>query len=177
MTACARSGQESSVAIPLLLRASSRETRGAVDRDGCSAIDQLVNSGHYKDDWGQDAICELISAGAPVKPSSAARVLPIAARHGARLEARVAARPHAPPPWQMHEAMVELAFDFQDVRAAEEGVRVRQRRVQELEEQLQARGGGTEDSDESDESEEEGKGGAGAGGASSSEERATASAS
>jgi electron transfer flavoprotein alpha/beta subunit len=53
--------------------------------------------------------------------------------------------------WERHEMVVHLAFDFQDLRAAEEAVRIRERRVEELEEELRALGVGTEDTDEEDE--------------------------
>jgi hypothetical protein len=65
-------------------------------------------------------------------------VLPIAARLGERRAAEAAAHADDPPTWQVHEAMVGLAFDFQEAREADEAVRVRERRVQEL-------GGGAEE--------------------------------
>lgn len=55
------------------------------------------------------------------------------------------------------DALMALGADVQDVRAAEEGVRVRQQRVHELEEQLRALGVGTAETDESDDEEEEGE--------------------
>jgi hypothetical protein len=76
----------------------------------------------------------------------------MAVRLGVRLEARVAALSRM---WQVHEAMVRLAFDFQEMREVEEGVRARERRVEELEEELRALGVGTEDTDEEDDDEED----------------------
>lgn len=68
-------------------------------------------------------------------------VLPIAARLAQRRAAEVAAREGEPPPWQVHEAMVHLALDFQEVREIEARVAAQERRVLELEEALRARGG------------------------------------
>jgi hypothetical protein len=80
----------------------------------------------------------------PVHPENAARALPFAARLAERRAAEVALRENDPPPWQVHEAMVGLAFDFQEVREADEAVRRREARVAELEEELRRRGSGAE---------------------------------
>jgi ankyrin repeat protein len=146
--ACMHGGPNAPVNIPLLLRASSRETRRAVDRStGESALDEMLK--HYADSshvswvraeadkpWVRDIIADLMLAGAPVRPERARLALPHAARLGRRLAARAAAREHGPPTWRTHDLMVQLALDHQEGREVDEGVRAREARVAELERAL-----------------------------------------
>jgi len=138
-------GLRAPVNIPLLLKASSRETRRAVDRDsGESALDEMLK--YYADmwhaywrgaeankPWVRDVIADLMLAGAPVRPERAPLALPHAARLGRRLAARAAAREARPPSWRTHDLMVQLALDHQEGREVDEGVRAREARVRELE--------------------------------------------
>jgi hypothetical protein len=57
--------------------------------------------------------------------------------------------------WRAHEAYVDLAFDFLEMREAEEAVAGREARVKELEEELRALGCGTEDTEDDEEEEDE----------------------
>jgi hypothetical protein len=148
MRACWHGGPHAAVNIPLLLEASSRETRRAVDRDsGWSALDQMIK--YYADSshvfwrhaeadspWVRDVIADLMLAGAPVLPEHAHLALPHAARLGRRLAARAAAREARPPSWRTHDLMVQLALDHQEGREVDDGVRAREARVAELERAL-----------------------------------------
>jgi hypothetical protein len=98
--------------------------------------------------WKRYVIEELLSSRVPVHPDNAARVLPIAARLAKRRASKAAAHQHDLPPLQVHEAMVGLALDFQEVREVDEAVRVREERVRELEEELGRRGIGSEEEDD-----------------------------
>jgi hypothetical protein len=157
MHACGHGGPHAPVNIPLLLKASSRETRRAVDSDsGWSALDQMLK--YYADSshvpwrrpeadspWVRDVIADLMLAGAPVLPEHAHLALPHAARLGRRLAARAAAREARPPSWRTHDLMVQLALDHQEGREVDAGVRAREARVAELERALsgQERRGGS----------------------------------
>jgi ankyrin repeat protein len=145
MLACG--GRHPRVNVPLLLRATSHETRRAVDDKGRSALDFLVLR---RGDWSRDAIEQLLLSGAPVLPEHAPLALPHAARLAAKLAPQAAARARRLPDWQAHEALVQLALDHQEMREIDAGVRRREARVRELEQAL--RGGGQEE-------EEEGRGG------------------
>ena len=165
MRACCLYDEQASALVPRLLRASSRETRRLVSASGWSALDQLVTRSHLADEpWYRAALRELLRSGVPVHPDNAHLALAYAARAGSRLGARAAASARLPPPWQAHEAAVGLALDLQELRDVDEGVRVREARVAELERALLAEkeeAEGQEESDgeqESDGEEEEGSG-------------------
>jgi hypothetical protein len=150
-------------ALAALLAASSAETRRARSNGGFSALDVLLDGRQPPfQPWEQQAVVNLLAAGVPVARHNAPLVLPIAARLGERRAAQLAAvERSAGTTWREHERMVHLAFDVRDLREAEEAVRVRERRVQELEGELRALGVGsedTEDDDESGEGEDEGGG-------------------
>jgi hypothetical protein len=145
-----------------LLRASSPETRRSVvagpDGDGESAIDFFLSKRGADGTQHEEVILELLASGASVLPRNARHLLPLVAR----LEARVAA---LPPLWDRHEMMVHLAFDFREMREAQEAVRASERRVRQLEEELRARGGaGAEDDEEEDDDEDDEGGSEGGGG-------------
>jgi hypothetical protein len=57
--------------------------------------------------------------------------------------------------WRGEDEIVQLAFDFVELRQEEEGVRRREARVRELEEECKALGIGTEDTEEQDDEEED----------------------
>jgi ankyrin repeat protein len=180
MRACMIGGPHAPVNIPLLLEASSRETRRVVNSNsGESALDQMLK--YYADSsyaywrpaeagkpWVRDVIADLMLAGAPVLPSKAPLALPHAARLGRRLAARAAAREHGPPTWRTHDLMVQLALDHQEGREVDEGVRAREVRVAELEMELlgleeQSEGGSSDEesggNDDDDDDDDEGSGG------------------
>jgi hypothetical protein len=140
--------------VSALLPLSSTETRRSVSGyTGRSALDYLLKCLQTRspEPWERHAIEELLSSRVPVRPHKAALALPLAARLVERREAELARRNRsAAMQWRAHEDMVGLAFDFQDLRAAEEGVRRREMRVQELEEELRRRGIGTEEEEEDD---------------------------
>jgi ankyrin repeat protein len=158
MGACWHGGPHAPVNIPLLLKASSRETRCAVDSySGEGALDWMlkyyadsshVSRRHPEADslWVRDVIADLMLAGALVRPENAPLALPHAARLGRLLAARAAAREARPPSWRTHDLMVQLALDHQEGREVDEGVRAREARVAELERALsgQDRSGGSE---------------------------------
>jgi ankyrin repeat protein len=136
--------EERGALVPRLLRASSRETRralhGTSDR---SALDYLITRSnlahlaHLADEpWYRAIICELLRSGVPVHPDNAHLALVHAARARRRLRALAAASARLPPPWQAHDAVVSLAFDLQELRDIDEGVRAREARVAELERAL-----------------------------------------
>lgn len=153
--------------VPLLLRVSSRATRRAVDEEGKSAVDRLLERKHRHeaqfdmffygfDDsdlpWYDEAIDELLLSGANVHPRNAALAIENAARLGVQLEPRAAAQLRAWPPWRRLEAMLGVAFEHQEMRALAEGVTEREKRVRDLERQLLLGGASS--------GEEEGDGGA-----------------
>jgi hypothetical protein len=146
-------GPHAAVNVPLLLAASSRATRRAVCPDRRSALEWLLE--RHGDSpsppaWCRDAIDQLLLDRVPINPYIyARRALPHAARLGARLQARAAARKGQSAGWRTHDAMVRLALDFQEVREAEEGVRAREARVAELERALGGGGGEGEKGEES----------------------------
>jgi ankyrin repeat protein len=142
--------------VSALLPLSSPETRRAVLHRRSSALDLLLERlGPAPAPWEQRAIDALVASGVPVRDENVPAVLPFAARLAARREAKLARRNRSGAMhWRAHEDLVGLAFDFQDTRAAEEGVRRREVRVAELEEELRALGVGTEDTDE-DEAEDD----------------------
>jgi ankyrin repeat protein len=169
MLACMHGGPHAPVNIPLLLEASSRETRLAVDKLYDSALDQMLTyyagSSHVSrrrpeadSPWVRDVIADLMLAGATIRPEHARLALPHAARLGRRLAARAAAREARPPSWRTHDLMVQLALDHQEGREVDEGVRAREVRVAELEQQLRDAGlgssSGSEDDDDDDDDEQ-----------------------
>jgi hypothetical protein len=148
---------ESEAIVSALLPLTLTETRRAVNASGYSALDKLAQSmgSNPPPPWKLRAIQELLSSRVPVRAS----VLPIVARFAERREAELARRNRSGAMhWRAHEDMVGLAFDFKELREAEEAVRVREARVQKLEEELQALGVGTEDTDEDEEEEEDNSG-------------------
>jgi hypothetical protein len=152
-----RDGPQSAVerVAPLLLRASAPATRRAVDHEGKSAADHLVERYGAPESGPLLGLVEhLLVSRTPVLPAHAPLFLRAAARVGTRLERAVA---ELPPVWQVHEGMVKLAFDFQEAREDDVAVAALERRAHELEENLRARG---------EEGEEEGGGGGGGGGGS-----------
>jgi hypothetical protein len=139
--------------ISILLHASSPETRRFTSHD-CSALDHLIAE---FTDSPEPRVCgtmrELLAGGVPVKPQYARRMLPMAARRANELEAQVAPRRSVPMTWRGHEGMVRLSFDFRGAREADERVRAAERRVEELERELEGRQG--EGSEQQEENEEE----------------------
>jgi hypothetical protein len=102
----------------------------------------------------------VLAAGAPVAPEHAEVVLPFVAEHmlpdQQRAEIRLNKLRAPSNRWRGEDEIVQLAFDFVELREAEEGVRRREARVAELEEELRALGEGSEDTeDDEDEDEEE----------------------
>jgi ankyrin repeat protein len=154
MAACLKSDEHPAgfpATLAVLLAASSLETRRARDyNNNRSALDLLISFRQPPyPSWKQQAIADLLAAGVPVLPSNARLVLPIAARLGERRWREVRRRERsAGTTWQEHDETVQLAFDFKELREAEEGVRARERRVEELEEELRRRGGEGEGDDE-----------------------------
>jgi hypothetical protein len=142
-----------------LMRRLSPATRRAVTRPnrfaggvGLSAVDCLVRARNaVMADWKMRPIGELLVAGASVQPRHASVVLPIAVSHGlplaAHKEAELAAR--RAEPWRGHEAMVGLALDFGELKAAQQEEEDKQRRVLELEMELRELRVGTESSSSS----------------------------
>jgi hypothetical protein len=99
--------------------------------------------------WRQRAIEELLSSRVHVHPRHTQLALPFAARLAERLDSQVARRNRSGAmQWRAHEDMVGLAFDFQEMREADEAVARREAQVKELEEELRALGCGTEDADD-----------------------------
>jgi ankyrin repeat protein len=136
-----------------LLPLSSTETRRSVSGyTGRSALDCLLErlEARIPEAWERHAIEELLSSRVRVLSENAPRLLPIAARLAERRSNQLARRNRSGAMhWRAHEDLVGLAFDFQDLRAAEEGVRRREARVAELEEKLRRRGIGSVEEDES----------------------------
>lgn len=103
-------------AVSALVRASSPETRRAVVH-GSSAVDSLLACLHLSNEpWLQEAVAELLSSRAPVRPEMMPLVLPIVARVASRrwgqaaaMEARVGAWAAC---WRGHDEIVQLAFDL-----------------------------------------------------------------
>jgi hypothetical protein len=123
-----------------LLRLSSVETRRASPY-GQSAADSLVDYQLYDDSpfdaWHIDVLSQMLASGATLKPENASRLLPFAARLARRREAQVTTiERSAGSSWRLQDEVVQLAFDFVDLRGAEEAVRRRERRVRELEDAL-----------------------------------------
>jgi hypothetical protein len=154
-----------------VLRASSQENRRRLVV-GYSALDTLVASEHADDAAKARLIPELLRAGlVAALPDNAARVLPFAARLIQRQEGELSRRQaELTTSWRAHEAYVKLAFDFVELREAEEAVARREARVAELEAELRALGVGTEDTEEEEDDEGEGGGDEDEGAASGSEE-------
>jgi hypothetical protein len=133
--------QREAVVSALLPLTSTETRRSVIARDGYSALDCLFWYSNPPSPWKIPAIEELLTSRVPVRRDTKSRALPFAARLAERRWAEAAARARsAGTTWREHERMVKLAFDFQDMRAAEEGVRVREARVEELEEELRRRG-------------------------------------
>jgi hypothetical protein len=135
-----------------LLRASSRETRQAVDERSWSAADYIISArrGRSIEPWHKQMVCELLAAGAPVRPYYVPLMPPIAAEHAERREREVAARrSSAAHNWRAHEAMVGLALDMQEMKDTEREVEERQARVEQLERQVGEMGSGDESGSES----------------------------
>jgi hypothetical protein len=166
-----------------LLRRSSLETRRVLcDRPGTvahgmSALDMLVmlpqglqapDDADFED-WHWPLIRELLDSGVEIHAQAAENLLPFVAEKGLALDAAVALREAQPTTWRAHEAFVNLAFDFLELREAEAAVAQRERRVRELEDELRALGVGMEETEEEDEEEEDhgddAKGGTDQGGA------------
>jgi hypothetical protein len=143
--------QREAIAAALLPVTSTATRRSVLSHSDYSAIDGLLfYRNAHRVPWKRPLVEELLSSRVSVHPNNAAVALPFAARLAERRWAEAAAHANDPPPWQVHEAMVGLAFDFQEVREVDEAVRVRERRVQELDEELRRRG---------EEGEEESEGG------------------
>jgi hypothetical protein len=138
--------------VPLLLSVSSPQTIRARDKDGDSALDRMLQDlPLYRPfaKWPLQAVAQMLAAGVPIRRRNARRLRSHALAHAARQDAELRRRVAAlTTSWRAHEAFVNLAFDFYDLRAAEEGVRRREARVAELEEELRALGVGTEDTEE-----------------------------
>jgi hypothetical protein len=158
-----------------LVEHSSAETHRAVDDTGSSALDYLFGRENPVADNPETnhVVFRLLSSGASIIPENAPYVLSYTSVWAARLAARAGTthqaagqqqqqeqRAGAPPLWRMHEAVVRLALDLQEVREAEEGVRAREARVLELERELL----GAEEESEGGSSDEESGGGGGGGG-------------
>jgi ankyrin repeat protein len=153
-------------AVATVLRASSDETRRSVEQMfGRTALEWIagrVDRPAELAPWELETALELLRSRCAVRPELAARLLPQLARHAGRLEGQ--AKGHAASAgkaWRWHEAMVGLAFDFQEAREADEAVAAAERRVRELEQEerlLLLRGGGSGEA----EAEEKAEGGGGA---------------
>jgi hypothetical protein len=128
-----------------LSRRSSPETRRAVSRVGWSAVDYVIENMRYHayEACHFKLIGELLTAGAPVLPENAARVLPIAAAFSARQEAELAARRSESRRWRAHEAFVGLAFDMGELKDAERAFEARRARLAALELELLELGAGS----------------------------------
>jgi hypothetical protein len=88
----------------------------------------------------REFVAELLASGAPVRPDNAARVLPIVISHGfaaaERRKAELAAGRSEARRWMAHNDVVQLAFDFVELRAIEERLRATEQRVAELEQRV-----------------------------------------
>jgi hypothetical protein len=145
MMACLNRGNPAGFPATLaaLLSASSPETRRATHGGSSSALDIFIEFRQPQyDPCTKQAIADMLAAGVPVLPSNAPHVFPIAARLAERRWAEVRAVERcAGTTWQEHDETVQLAFDVRELREAEEAVRVREMRVEELEGELRRRGG------------------------------------
>jgi ankyrin repeat protein len=162
IAACTR-GDGPPAAFAALARASSPSTRRVRLHGALTALDIAISwlepspdGGEPLREWQQEVAFWLLRAGVPVAPHHAERVLPVAARLIRWQDAELVRRERSGAMcWQAHDAIVGLAFDFLEMREAEEAVARRERRVEELEAELRALGVGTEDTDEEEEDEEE----------------------
>jgi hypothetical protein len=118
----------SSPTVPELLRRSSLETCQAVlpGGEGSSALDMLTRSRHKAGrPWLVAAVVELLRSGVPFNRNSADILMPFVTSWMRQLQLDLALLNHHNIlwDWRGHEAMVDLAFDMQDVREAEQGNR------------------------------------------------------
>lgn len=97
-----------------LLRRTSDETRRVVNFSRDSAIDLLAASAPFRfQPWQEQVVAELLSSGAPVKPVTARRVLPIAVSLMQRKKDRLAWLEWEKHwDWRGHDEVVGLVYDL-----------------------------------------------------------------